>query len=89
MKTFCNFTSDDRECLGSDAWFQLDARNRLDTQIVDCRKRMEQLKRVKPNYNGFRIVRCNDLRGTNERVVYVENKAYTEWLRSVLKEQSC
>lgn len=82
MKTFCNFTSNDRECLGSDAWFQLDARNRLDTQILDCRKRMEQLKRVK-SYDGFRIVRCEDLRGTSERVIFTQTKQQTEWLASV------
>ena len=57
MKTYANFTENGVSQLGSDAWFRLDSRNTLPTQIADARKRMETLRFVKPHYNGFQILR--------------------------------
>ena len=57
MKTYAHFTENGVSQLGSDAWFRLDSRNTLATQIADARKRMENLRFVKPRYNGFRILR--------------------------------
>ena len=57
MKTYANFTANGVSKLGSDAWFRLDSRNTLPTQIADAHKRMEHLRFVKPHYNGFQILR--------------------------------
>lgn len=55
MKTYAHFTTNGKENLGSDAWFRLDGRNTLRTQIIDSGKRMKLLSNIHPNYNGFQI----------------------------------
>lgn len=60
-KTYCVFTADRVEQLGSDAYYRLDGRNTLGQQIADCKERMYRLRFVKPHYNGFRIFKCKTL----------------------------
>lgn len=62
MKTYVIFTVDGVEQCGSDAYYRLDSRNTLSTQIADAIKRMHQLRFVKPQYNGFNIFKCRSLR---------------------------
>ena len=57
MKTYAEFTVDGKEQCGSDAWYQLDGRNSLINQLMDTARRIEQLKNIHPDYNGYRIRR--------------------------------
>lgn len=61
MKTYCIFTVDGVEQCGSDAYYRLDSRNALSTQIADAIERAHQLRFVKPHYNGFNIFKCKSL----------------------------
>lgn len=60
-KTYCVFTVNGVDQLGSDAYYRLDGRENLATQIAHCKKRMHTLRNVKPDYNGFRIFKCQSL----------------------------
>lgn len=62
MKVYANFLEKGVSQLGSDAWFRLDARNTLSTQIEDAKNRMHNLRFVH-RYDGFQILRGELNRG--------------------------
>ena len=68
-RTFAHFLCDGVEGMGSDAWYILDGRNRLEVHCRDARERMYALRQVQ-SYNGFQIREGERL--DNSRVVYVE-----------------
>ena len=68
MKTYAHFTENGVSQTGSDAWYQLDSRNTLETQKRDARDRLHALRFVKPWYNGFEIHKGESLRQT--RCIY-------------------
>lgn len=45
-----------KEALGSDSVFILDARNRIEIQIADAKDRIDKLRNVQPQYIGYRIM---------------------------------
>jgi len=58
------------EAMGSDGVFILDGRCGRDTMIQDSRKQMRKLKKVKPHYIGFALMKGD--RFDNSTVVYTE-----------------
>lgn len=68
MKIYAHFTTDGKENMGSDAWFQLDGRNSLEKQIMDSGHRMILMQSVHPDYNGFQIRRGT--KPSTSRIIY-------------------
>ena len=57
MKYFAKFTEKGIEGLGSDSVFVLDGRCNIHQMILDATKQMLRLKAIKPNYDGFKIMK--------------------------------
>jgi len=79
MKRYAEFLTTDlnhkkTKILGSDGTFILDARKKLDRQMLDASERMFQLRHIHSNIIGFRVMegeRFDD----NNTLIY-------EWIRS-------